>query len=60
MEVMWSNIQRGIQTAANNIIGRVCKKPKDKWISEEVLDLVKIKRTALSTVWTLVEFCCSE
>jgi len=33
-----------MQTSANNIIGRACKKPKDQWISEEVLDLVEKRR----------------
>jgi len=41
---MWSNIQNGIKTAANNIVGRACKKPKDKWISDEVLELVEKRR----------------
>lgn len=42
-----ANIQKAIQTAANNIIARACKKPKDHWISEEVLDLVeKIRNIA--------------
>ena len=44
MEVMWTNIQNGFKTAANNIVGRACKKPKDKWISDEVLELVEKRR----------------
>ena len=41
---MWSNIQNGIKTAAHNIVGRACKKPKDQWISDEVLELVEKRR----------------
>jgi len=37
IQVMRSNIQNRIRTAANNITRRACKKPKGQWISEEVL-----------------------
>ena len=48
---MWSNIaykEEGAiykqQPTTYRLIGRACKKPKDQWISGEVLDFVEKRR----------------
>ena len=49
LDILWTNIEEGIQKAAHNILQNIVKKNKKPWISTDILDMMEKRKRAKNT-----------